>query len=213
LRNVRWAIGALSVVCLGLAWLVQGAPARVLAQREAAWGTQIEEGDVLFQDLDCGERCQLIREVTRSRYTHVGIVLREHGELMVWEALSSVGPTPLLEWVHRGVRERVALYRFQAPVADHLGDVAREVRAMRGLPYDADYQWDDDRIYCSELIAKAISRALPDDAIAPVVIGALGPHAKRIRTLSGGRLTEATPMVTPVALTRSPLLRRVVDEL
>jgi Permuted papain-like amidase enzyme, YaeF/YiiX, C92 family len=158
--------------------------------------------------LDCGERCALIRSVTHSRYSHVGIVLREGDELMVWEALGPVGPTPLVEWVHRGIREELAIYRFSAPITR----LADEVRAMRGLPYDGDYQWDDERIYCSELIAKAVNRALGEHAFEPKPIGPLGVYAERIRKLSGGRLTEATPIVSPLDLTRSPLVTKIVDE-
>ncbi len=187
------------------------APRVVLHDRERAWGAHIAEGDLLFQDLECGERCALIRAVTHSRYSHVGIVLREGDELMVWEALAPVGPTPLVEWVHRGIREELAVYRLDARLP--LARIADEVRAMRGLPYDGDYQWDDERIYCSELIAKAVNRALGEPALAPQPIGSLGAYAEPIRKMSGGRLTEATLIVSPLDLTRSPLATKIVDEL
>jgi hypothetical protein len=207
-RAILAGAGALIVT---LAWLLHIAPRVVLQERERAWGAHIEEGDLVFQDLDCGERCALIRSVTHSRYSHVGIVLREGDELMVWEALAPVGPTPLVEWVHRGIREELAIYRFRS----HVGTaaIAAEVRAMRGLPYDADYQWDDERIYCSELIAKAVNRVLGEHSFEPKPIGSLGAYAERIRKMSGGRLTEATPIVSPLDLVRSPLVTKIVDEL
>jgi hypothetical protein len=194
---------------------VRRAPERHLAQRERAWHTRISPGDLVFQDLDCGLRCQLIREVTHSRYSHVGIVLDEGGERFVWEALGPVGRTPLALWLERGRERRVAVYRLPPELAPRLPEIAAEVRRMGGLQYDGDYQWDDERIYCSELIAKAVVRATgvelaPPSALGP---GGFGSHGPQILRLSKGRLTEQTPMVTPAALARAPGLVRIADEL
>lgn len=206
--RLRWALVAIALV--GAGWFISTAPARVLEQRQRAWGVRVQPGDVIFQDLDCGPRCELIREVTHSRYTHVGVVLEENGELSVWEAYEPVGPTDLVEWVHRGIGERVAIYRFQAldPVK-----LAGAVRTFAGRPYDADYQWDDERIYCSELVAKAANLASDGTRFRPHAIGDLGPHAALVRRMSHGRISAHTEMITPLDLTRSPELVRLVDEL
>jgi hypothetical protein len=203
-------VGVAAVVLISAAWLVATAPARVLDGRERAWGVQIQEGDVLFQDIDGGMRCTLIRDVTQSRYTHVGIVLNEHGTLKVWEAYEPVGSTDLVDWIHRGIGERVAIYRFGKL---SIAGIATAIRSFAGRPYDGDYQWDDERIYCSELIAKAVNRAEGRQIFEPKPIGDLGPHAEVIKRLSHGRLTEGTVMVSPVDLTRSPSLQKLVDEL
>lgn len=209
----RISIVLAAFMFLGACILIARAPAAVLRQRQQNWGVTILPGDVLFQDLRCGERCELIRQVTGSRYTHVGIVLQEGGELRVWEAFAPVGPTPLVEWVRRGLHEQVAIYRLHKDLRDKLPEIAAAVRAQAGRPYDGDYQWDDERIYCSELIAKAINNVMHREAFAPHPVGPLGPHAARIEKLSAGRLTPATIVVTPIDLARSPLLERLVDEL
>lgn len=206
-------IGSVLAALAGISVLVAHAPAMVLTERQRAWGQQIQVGDILFQDLDCGLRCSLIRDVTHSRYTHVGIVLQEEGKLQVWEAFAPVGPVDLVDWVHRGIRERVAIYRLRAPISHHLQQIAAAVRDLRGRPYDPDYQWDDDHIYCSELIAKAVNKVEGTTIFVPRPIGALGPHADLIKKLSHGRLTEATAMVSPADLVRSPQLKRIIDEL
>ncbi|MHB8873012.1 MAG: YiiX/YebB-like N1pC/P60 family cysteine hydrolase [Myxococcaceae bacterium] len=156
-----------------------------------------------------------MREVTHSRYAHVGVVLDEGGERVVWEAFGPVGPTPLAKWLDRGRGRQAAVYRPTGGLATHRTAIAREVQAMRGLPYDGDYQWDDERIYCSELYAKAVRRATGEEHFTPHPLGpgAFGRHAETIRRLSKGRLTEQTPMVSPLDLTRSGELARVVDEL
>jgi len=204
-------LGVAAAVLIGVGWLVATAPARVLEERQRRWGVRIQEGDVLFQDIDCGMRCTLIREITQSRYTHVGIVLDEHGTLKVWEAYEPVGSTDLVEWIHRGIGERVAIYRFLPTVP--IAAVATAVRGFAGRPYDGDYQWDDERIYCSELIAKAVNQAEGTPIFEPKPIGDLGPHAELIKRMSHGRLHEGTAMVSPVDLTRSSSLKKLVDEL
>jgi len=40
-----------------------------------------------------------------------------------------------------------------APTSLRAERVAAAVRLMEGRPYDANYQWDSKRVYCSELIA------------------------------------------------------------
>ena len=199
------------LVGLGL-YILSGAPERALAAREEAWPAGIREGDVIFQDLACGQRCAFIRQVTHSRYVHVGLVLVDDGERVVYEAYNPVGPTPLVEWVGRGVNGDVAVYRPDAALLAQLPTARRGLESMRGRPYDGDYQWDEERIYCSELIIKAFAA----DGAAPFVqphTVTLGHLRAQVAALSAGRLTEETLMVTPRDLAESPRLRRVVDEL
>lgn len=195
-----------------LAYYAAGADDRSLDAWEAEHGT-IVAGDVLFQDLDCGARCSLIRQVTGSRYVHVGIVLGEGDDRVVWEAYAPVGPTPIAEWVARGKRGEVALYRPRpGTVGSRVAAIERALRTMEGRPYDGDYQWDEDAIYCSELVAKAYREVAGEDVFPPHPVP-FGPHASRIAAMSEGRLTSETPMVPPVDLTRHPDLERITDPL
>jgi hypothetical protein len=210
LRRAIIVAGA-TLILLGVGWLIATAPARVLEERQRAWGVRIQEGDVVFQDIDCGVRCALIREVTQSRYAHVGIVLNDRGALRVWEAYEPVGSIDLVDWIHRGIGERVAIYRFRSRFP--LAAMASAIRSFAGRPYDGDYQWDDERIYCSELIAKAANQVQGSPIFVPKPIGDLGPHAELIKRMSHGRLTEKTVLVSPLDLTRSSSLEMLVDEL
>jgi hypothetical protein len=198
-----------------VAWL-EAEPARALRQRERAWGHALAPGDVLFQDLDCGPRCELIRAVTHSAYAHVGLVLADaRGEPVVWEAFAPVGPTPLVEFVQRGRGRHLGVYRLEPALRAQLPAIAEAVRAMAGRPYDGNYQWDDARLYCSELVEKAVQRATGVELAPPRPLGpgAFGGHATTIARMSQGRLTEQTPLTSPADLARSPHLERIVDEL
>jgi hypothetical protein len=187
----------------------QKAPERTLAALER--DTRIEPLDVVFQNLGCGLRCSLIQQVTQSPYTHMGIVLDEGGERMVWEAFGPVGPVPLAEWVAR-TRGDVAVYRFDDELRSSGARIAQEVRNMRGLPYDGEYQWDDDRIYCSELVAKAVKRATGTTLSVPRGFS-FGADRDQIAQMTHGRLTEDTELVAPVDLARSPHLRKIAGDL
>ena len=205
-----FAILAVTLALLGaFVAYAKGAPARRLAALEK--GARIEPLDLVFQDLDCGLRCDLIRQITQSRYTHVGIVLEEHGQRVVWEAFGPVGPTPLADWIDRTGGD-VAVYRFDDELRSSRDAISREVRNLRGLPYDRDYQWDDDRIYCSELIAKAVKRAT-GTMLAPPRTFSFGKEKDTVARLSNGKLTEDTPIVAPVDLSTSPHLRKIAGGL
>lgn len=209
---MRWVFLFAIATPLGLAAYASGSDARALAAWEEEHAA-IRAGDLVFQDLECGVRCTLIREVTRSRYVHVGVVLGEGDERVVWEAFAPVGPTPLAEWVARSAGGQVALYRPRpGTVGTRLAELQPALEAMRGRPYDGDYQWDDEAIYCSELIAKAYEEVAGEPVLPPHPVD-LGPHAARVAAMSEGRLTSATPMVPPVDLTRHPDLARIVDPL
>ncbi|MFK8000771.1 MAG: YiiX/YebB-like N1pC/P60 family cysteine hydrolase [Polyangiales bacterium] len=194
-----------------IAWWSSGASNRALADREDSWGQSIRAGDLVFQDLNCGERCELIRSVTDSPYSHVGVVVEDDGVRMVWEALAPVGPVPLSEWVRRGIDAEVAVYRPRPSLQVLQSSVEEAMEGMAGRSYDGDYQWDEERIYCSELVAKAYAEA-GQELIAPHSVD-LGRHEERVHMLSGGRLTSETLMVTPADLARSEFFVRVVDEL
>ncbi len=197
-----------ALVASFVAW-AKAEPSRRLAALER--NARIEPLDLVFQDLECGLRCNLIRDITGSRYTHVGIVLEERGERVIWEAYGPVGPTALASWVGRTGGD-VAVYRFDEALRSRAADIAREVRAMRGLPYDGEYQWDDERIYCSELIAKAVERATGTTLSPPRTFN-FGASRETIARMTHGRLTEQTGIVAPIDLASSQRARRVAGDL
>jgi len=210
------ALFAMLLLAFGAAaaW-ARGQPERDLARAEARIGSRITAGDLVFQDLECGPRCELIRQVTHSRYVHVGLVLGEGDARVVWEAFAPVGPTPLAEWVTRGKGQQLAVYRLDESLRAQLPKIEAALKSMSGRPYDGDYQWDDERIYCSELVVKAVQQATQVELFAPHPSGdgAFGAQRELVSKMSGGRLTEQTPLVSPVDLTRSPRVRRIADEL
>lgn len=146
----------------------------ILATVSAAAYAQ-EEGDFLFQDLDCGPLCDAIEAVTPGldgmHFSHVGLVDRIGDSLFVVEAISRGGVvrTPLAKFLGRSVDAvgapafvRMRLRPELAPLLP--GALAFCDRAM-GTGYDDAYRLDNGRYYCSELLYEAFRHANGGQAV------------------------------------------------
>jgi hypothetical protein len=174
-------------------------------------GYSPREGDLVFQSFPPNPLTQTIEGVSESPLSHCGIVAGENGRWVVWEAIGPVKATPLREWIARGRRRAVAVYRLQPPHDAQIPRIVAAAREYRGLPYDMRYRWDDRAIYCSELVAKA---ARDGAGLALGKMEKLGdlnwrPHEAKIRILEGGPPPLDLEMVTPVSLVRDPKTRMV----
>ena len=161
-------------------------------------GVDIRPGDIIFQDIH-GKLFRVIEEVSGSRLTHCGIIVRKDGELYVLEAIGPVMLTPLKEWVHRGIGSRFAVVRLKPSFRKAIPDIIRAGYTYLNRPYDIQYEWDDEKIYCSELVYKAVEDATGQRLAELVRLGDLSwqRHQTFIRTISGGDLPLDRRMVTP----------------
>ncbi len=122
-----------------------------------------KEGDILFQDLDCGALCDAIEKVTEGvdgrDFSHCGVVVKEgEDSLVVIEAIgSAVVITPLEEFLQRsGDKDSLTNILIGRPRLNV--DVISAItflRAKVGQPYDDAFLPNNDKYYCSELIADA----------------------------------------------------------
>ncbi|MFM7594967.1 MAG: YiiX family permuted papain-like enzyme [Flavobacteriales bacterium] len=119
------------------------------------------EGDILFQISTSGQG-KAIQLATNSPYSHCGILFRENNEWMVFEGVQPVKKTPLTEWIKRGQHNIVVSKRLKH--AEHLltasvkNRMKMEASKFIGKNYDLTFEWDDERIYCSELVYKIYQR-------------------------------------------------------
>lgn len=171
------------------------------------------EGDILLQSLPHGALVDAIEGVTRSEWSHCGVLIQRDGRWEVAEAIGEVRTTPLALWLLRGRGHKVEAWRLKNPPSPEALHAAlqRGLVSLLGRPYDFRYAPEDDAIYCSELVHKLYERELG------VVLGRwerLGdlnwrPHEAFVRQMENGALPLDRVMVTPVGLTRSPLVERV----
>lgn len=170
------------------------------------------EGDVIFQSLPHGPVVWAIEGVTRSPYSHCGIVGREDDRWIVYEAIGRVRITPLRDYLERGRGGGFAVYRLRDEFAGHIPATLACCREYLGRPYDIRYRLDDEKIYCSELIYKAFR-----DATQGAELGTLsrfgdmdwGAYEVLIREVEGGPVPVDRMMITPVDLARAPQLEPV----
>lgn len=169
----------------------------------------VQAGDVVFHRSRSAQS-RVIEEVTGSPWTHVGVVFEREGALWVLEAVQPVKWTLLTEWVRRGRASELAIRRpREALSADALDALRRSGERFLGRPYDARFEWDERRIYCSELVWLMFEDALGLRLSEPQRWREL-TFSRAARRLARRRLGRLPPpeslIVTPVALFESAML-------
>lgn len=164
------------------------------------------KGDLVFQSLPQNDLVLAIEGISESQYSHCGIVVYKDGSWMVLEAIGPVKYTPLYEWVQRGRNEAFATYRLKNNSKIDIFISKAEIFLNR--PYDVRYRFDDEKIYCSELIYKAYQKS---HNIKLGKISKLGDmpwknYEKTIRKYEQGPPPLQRPMITPKSLSLAPEL-------
>lgn len=122
----------------------------------------IQQGDILFQDLDCGDLCDAIENVTQgvdsARLSHIGIVvIDEKGNPFVIEAYGKhVSSTPLNRFLNRtkdsNKNPKVLVGRIKDNYNELIDPAVSYAKTLIGKPYDDTFVINSDDFYCSELI-------------------------------------------------------------
>lgn len=124
-------------------------------------GFNWQEGDILFQDGDCGDFCDAIRKVTEGYngqdFSHNGMLIKEGGNWIVLEAIGKgVSKTTLEDFLNRHLDEKgkpkVMIGRLKEEFQWLVPKAIEEAKIHLGKPYDAWFDFENDAFYCSELI-------------------------------------------------------------
>lgn len=172
----------------------------------------IQHGDILFQSFGADPLSRAIMESTHSPYAHCGILVEKNGGMVVLEAIGPVQETPLPAWIAKGRDRQYAIYRVKEPLQAQVPAFVKAAYRYQGRPYDLQYQMDDSKIYCSELVYKAWHDATGGQPMGRLrTLGELDwrPHEMLIRLLSLGALPLDRLMITPRDLSESELLEVV----
>ncbi|WP_294962978.1 YiiX family permuted papain-like enzyme [uncultured Gilliamella sp.] len=170
-----------------------------------------QDGDIIFQSLQ-SRQSQAVEQVTDSPYSHVGIIFINNGQPYVFEAISNVIYTPLNSWIARGNHKNYVIKRLKDHNLsnDDIEKLKQVASTFEGKPYDIWFGWDDNYMYCSELVWKIYDRALK------LKIGQLqtikefdlsSPLVKQIlKERYGNDIPYQETVISPVAMYNSPLL-------
>jgi hypothetical protein len=175
----------------------------IVSCRTRAAEPVVETGDLVFETSSSSQSAA-IQWATASRWSHVGIVeVTPEGEATVIEALGKVSRTPWARWTRRARRGGdILVLRPRGLTAAQRAAAAVAARRFLGRPYDARFGWDDERIYCSELVVKAYERAAGlsfgrRERLGDLRLAAIeGAAAKRW----GGPVPKDLVLVTPASL-------------
>jgi hypothetical protein len=159
----------------------------------------LESGDVVFQASE-SSRSALIREATQSPLSHVGLVEVAPDGVYVIEAISPVSRTPWKRWKARGQGGRVQIQRAASLSVAERARVVAKAKALIGVPYDARYRWDEERLYCSELVAKAFTNGAAMTVGYQQAVGELRltPRMRVMAELAGVSMRQQ--LLTPASL-------------
>ncbi|HEX7830866.1 MAG TPA: YiiX family permuted papain-like enzyme [Thermoanaerobaculia bacterium] len=175
----------------------------------------LRDGDIIFQE-SLSSQSRAIQLATGSRYSHMGIVMRENGRWYVYEAVEPVKLTPLSTWTARGRNGHYVVKRLRdasklTPAV--LRKMEKVGKRFEGKQYDLTFEWSDTRIYCSELVWKIyrdgagievgkLQKLREFDLSNPAV-------KKKMRERYGANVPMNEPVISPRAMFDSPLLVEV----
>lgn len=189
---------------------------------------QPQVGDILFQDLDCGDFCDAIEKVTEGidgwDFSHMGLVDQKDGKWIVYEARGvGVVASDYHEFIKRGVNAKgnpkILVGRLKKGYAKLVPEGIRQVRQLLGKPYDPLFVIDNDKYYCSEMIHLAFKRANSGKAIfkeEPMTFK--DPDTKEFFPIwvdyfekLGAKIPEGAPGLNPGGMSRSKALTIVYN--
>lgn len=178
--------------------------------------SSLHDGDIIFQTSRSAQSIA-VQQATHSPYSHCGLIVKRNGNWYVLEAVQPVKFTVLDKWIERGkggdyiIKRLINADKILTPSATNSMDTVANTFISKD--YDIYFGWDDDKIYCSELIWKIYKRSIG------ISIG--NTQKLRDMDLSGNvvkqkmfeRYKNKVPLndtvITPVAIFNSPLLTTV----
>ncbi len=176
---------------------------------------KLHQGDLIFQESESAQS-RAIQLATKSRYSHMGMLVYQDKQWFVYEAVEPVKLTRLQDWTKRGRKQHYVVKRLKDE-SKLSPDVLRRMqeigRRYQGKHYDLTFDWSDSRMYCSELVWKIYREG------AGVEIGALQKLRdfdlsskvvqRKLRERYGNHVPLDEPVISPQAMFESPLLKEV----
>jgi hypothetical protein len=141
---------------------------------------KLKEGDLLFQDSDCGPFCEAIEKVTfgykGAKFSHIGMLIKDKEGLKVMEAISAgVVLTPIDSFLNRSFDQesnpKVMVGRLKPRNQVLIPRAIDFIYRKMTKEYDDVFDMENDKYYCSELIYDAFKSAnnnIPIFALKPM---------------------------------------------
>ena len=140
----------------------------ILSCNTSQTNQSLQEGDLLFQDLNCGDLCNAIEAVTEGvngkDFSHCGMVVNINGALKVVEAIGDRVQANSLEtfFARSGDTSQIkniTVARVKSTYKPLLTKATMYALQQIGQPYDHEFLLDNAKWYCSELLYEAFKAA------------------------------------------------------
>ena len=124
-----------------------------------AQNVTLQDGDLLFQDMDCGPLCDAIEAVTEgyggNDFSHMGMVYHRNDTIYIIEAAGEAVRLTPLEKFRTYTRKPMLIGRLKQQYQNLITPAITFSLQQVGVPYDDEYVYDNGSYYCSELIYDA----------------------------------------------------------
>ncbi|MFC1855258.1 YiiX/YebB-like N1pC/P60 family cysteine hydrolase [Thermodesulfobacteriota bacterium] len=193
------------LIIIAVIFLFTGCKEKSSSSKQDDFFSALKTGDVIFQKLP-SELSRVISEVTKSELSHCGMIIRTDDKtLKVIEAVGPVRIIPIDDFINNGIDKKFAVIRLKDVSAIDFDAVVDESKKFLNRPYDFQYRFDDEYIYCSELVYKAYLNAENIKIAKVVKLKELNykDNIPFIKSLTGGDVPLEREMVTPVDLYNS----------
>jgi cell wall-associated NlpC family hydrolase len=179
-----------------------------------------QTGDIIFQTSEAKTN-KAIELATHSKFSHVGIIFNYLGNLQVLEATQPVSITPLSKFIDRSAGGKYAVLRLKSAEQILTDDLKEELiakgKSWVGKNYDFVFSWNDDELYCSELVYKLYEFVLDIQLAQPKPLKSFDlSHPlvqEQLKLKYGKNIPYDDNMISPQQLYESDLLMPVTTHL
>ena len=129
---------------------------------------KLKEGDLLFQNLNCGPLCDAIEAVTsgigNKNFSHCAMIISVNDTLKVIEAIGDMVQINSLYHFFKRSNDtnkvvNITVGRLNKNYTALIPDAVRNAKKFVGEPYDNEFLLNNGKLYCSELIYEAFKEA------------------------------------------------------
>lgn len=176
----------------------------------------LKDGDIVFQSGHRGQ-AKAIKAATESEWTHVGVVFQKNQQWWVLEAVQPVKYTKLQDFIKRSPSSFHARRLKDTSPINSVSLAKAQSWGLQQLnkPYDLKFLWDDERLYCSELVWKIYKHSTDIELCQPRPMESYNLSDPTVAALVKKRfgsienLPKDSPTVAPSDLAASHLLIEV----
>lgn len=121
--------------------------------------SKYKDGDIIFHTSKSSQS-NMLRVATNSKLTHVGIIFHINNVPYVFEGRQPVSYRSLNSFIDAGENKEYIVLRTRDELTTNQVSLMKNYAMSQiGKNYDLQFTWDDDKMYCSELVYKIFKSA------------------------------------------------------